>query len=256
MKTHTRKASAGPPMTAPLLPSPHRFLEEAVATLSHELRTPLSAIKGYTTTLIRHDRHLTRAERIEFLAALDTASDRMEQLIDRLVRMTQLSHETVQIRQEPLDLTAIVHEAIASIQQAGIPSKTTITFDAPDAPMPFVLGDRQRMSEVVYHLIENAILYSPNGGAITLTIQPIHEASALELCVSDEGIGIPVEHQERIFDPFHRVDMGLTREVSGIGLGLAYCKRVVELLGGTIRVKSRPGQGSSFFLSLPTTPND
>jgi len=146
---------------------------------------------------------------------------------------------------------------------------------------PLIWADRHRLREVLDNLLANAIHYSPEGGAIEVIIRPVftrgqtsrlrtvtrgaggddrqtmmplakQEAqSMVEICVHDQGIGIPPAHLERVFDRFHRVDTRLTREVNGIGLGLAICKRIVELHGGTIWVESDLGQGSTFHVWLP-----
>lgn len=146
---------------------------------------------------------------------------------------------------------------------------------------PIVWADRHRLREVLDNLFENAINYSPEGGTIEVVVRPLltpgqavvahtlsddgdgsrNKAAILpavpgsqqlvEICICDNGIGIPAAHLGRIFDRFHRVDTRLTREVNGIGLGLAICKRIVELHGGTIWVESEVGQGSAFHVWLP-----
>jgi signal transduction histidine kinase len=142
-------------------------------------------------------------------------------------------------------------------------------------------GDRHRLREVLDQLLENAVLYSPEGGPVEVVIRPVvlagqagsepaalgHDESRtvqrgtslsgrepqqmMEMCVRDHGIGIPPEQLGRIFENFHRLDTRLTREVNGLGLGLAICKRIVELHGGTIWTESKVGMGSTFHVRLP-----
>ena len=140
----------------------------------------------------------------------------------------------------------------------------------PTRDEPIIQADRNRLREVLDHLFENAIKYLPEGGAIDVVIRPLvapgnsdHDKKMgmshsvpgsrqmVEICVRDNGIGIPAAHLERIFDRFHRVDTRLTREVNGLGLGLAICKRIVELHGGMIWAESEIGTGSAFHIWLP-----
>ncbi len=270
---------------------------ELLATVSHELRSPLASIKGYAATLLRHERRISREERHEFLLAITQASDRLEAVIDRLLEISQLETGGIRIERSPVDLAYLVREAITAVerrletseQKAGAPNtqcRFTFTLHLQDLlGMPIrdesiIQADRSRLREVLDHLLENAITYSPEGGAIDVVIRPLvasgqagrsrtvvdnsdHDTKAdmppsvsgsrqmVEICVRDHGIGIPPAHLERIFDRFHRVDTRLTREVNGLGLGLAICKRIVELHGGVIWAESEVGKGSAFHVWLP-----
>ncbi len=283
---------------------------ELLATVSHELRSPLASVKGYAATLLRHERRISREERHEFLIAITQASDRLEAVIDRLLEISQLETGGIMIERSSVDLAYLVREAITSIerrlgaseQEAG-PSDTQRSHDKsgylpprqgsytftlclqdhlgiPTRDEPIIQADRNRLREVLDHLLENAIKYSPEGGAIDVVVRPLvasghagrsrtmpgnsdhvkkigitpsvpRSRHMVEICVRDHGIGIPAEHLERIFDRFHRVDTRLTREVNGIGLGLAICKRIVELHGGIIWAESEIGTGSAFHVWLP-----
>jgi len=265
---------------------------ELLATVSHELRSPLASIKGYAATLLRHERRISREERHEFLLAITEASDRLAAVIDRLFEMSQLETGDITIELTVVNLAYLVREAITAIEQRFVEPdhldrRSTLTLrlederGMPTNEEPLIWADRHRLREVLDNLLENAIHYSPEGGAIEVIIRPVftrgqtsrlrtvtrgaggddrqtmmplakQEAqSMVEICVHDQGIGIPPAHLERVFDRFHRVDTRLTREVNGIGLGLAICKRIVELHGGTIWVESDLGQGSTFHVWLP-----
>ncbi len=122
--------------------------------------------------------------------------------------------------------------------------------------MPLLTADPRRLREVLDNLLENAIKYSPGGGTVTVLVRPTMQAGhprprMLELCVSDTGMGIPAGHLERIFEQFYRVDLRLTREVSGLGLGLAICKRLIQLHEGTIWAESALQHGSTLHVLLP-----
>jgi len=174
-----------------------------------------------------------------------------------------------------VNLAYLVREAITAVEQRlmapeHLDRQCTLTLylederGMPTTEGPVIWADRHRLREVLDHLVENAIHYGREGGAIEITIRPIFPPShtimppaqqagppMVEIAVRDHGIGIPGAHLGRIFERFHRVDTGLTREVNGLGLGLAICKRIVELHGGTIWAESDIGQGSTFHVWLP-----
>lgn len=236
---------------------------DVLGTVSHELRGPLTAIKGYATTLLRHERHLAREERRQFLQAIKEASDRLEVIIERLLEVSQLETDQVALQLSPIDMSIVVGEAIAAIKErvAGA-SPGHFTFHVrlenadgtPARSVPLVLADPRRLREVLDNLLDNAVQYSPEGGPINVVIRLVVQTphSMLEICVYDEGLGIPADHLERIFNRFHRVDTRLIREANGLGLGLAICKYIVELHHGSIWAEGRPeGKGSVFHLQLP-----
>jgi signal transduction histidine kinase len=266
------------------------FKAELLATVSHELRSPLASVKGYAATLLRHERRISREERHEFLLAIAQASDRLEAVIDRLLEISQLETGSITIQRSPVDLAYLIREAINSVEQhlevPGGQSRYTFTLSLqdhlgmPTQDGPLIQADRSRLREVLDNLIENAIKYSPGGGTIEVVVRPLVASSQasksqlppgksdhdkkmgnypsssrprqmVEICVRDEGIGISASHLERIFDRFYRVDTRLTREVNGIGLGLAICKQIVELHEGMIWVESEIGAGSEFHVLLP-----
>jgi signal transduction histidine kinase len=248
---------------------------ELLATVSHELRSPLASIKGYAATLLRHERRISREERHEFLLAIKEASDRLAGVIDRLLEMSQLETGDITIELTAVNLAYLVREAITAVEQRLIAPEhldrqcpLTLRLEGgrgmPTTEEPVIWADRHHLREVLDNLLENAIHYSREGGAIEITIRPIFTPDhtvmppaqqqvqqMVEISVRDHGIGIPRVHLGRIFDRFHRVDTRLTREVNGMGLGLAICKRVVELHGGMIWAESDIGAGSTFHVWLP-----
>lgn len=248
---------------------------ELLATVSHELRSPLASIQGYAATLLRHERRISREERHEFLLAITEASTRLAGVIDRLLEMSQLETGDITLELTTVNLAYLVREAITAVEQrllapehADRPWTLALHLEdergLPTGEEPVIWADRHRLREVLDNLVDNAIHYSPEGGAIEITIRPIFTPGhtvmppaqqdvqqMVEICVRDHGIGIPPAHLGRVFDRFHRVDTRLSREVNGLGLGLAICKRIVELHGGTIWAESDLGQGSAFHVWLP-----
>jgi signal transduction histidine kinase len=253
---------------------------ELLGTVSHELRSPLASIKGYAATLLRHERRISREERHQFLLAITEASDRLEIIIQRLLEVSQLETGEVTIARSPVDMVYLVKESIAAIEES-ISEKQPGRFifklslehadGTPASSVPLILADQRRMREVIDDLLENAVKFSPGGGVIKVILRPVTQVQTalpessegdqqveqssrkmLEILVCDNGMGIPAEHLERIFDRFHRVDTRLTREVNGLGLGLAICKRIVEMHDGIIWAENRSnGGGSVFHVRLP-----
>jgi signal transduction histidine kinase len=270
---------------------------DLLATVSHELRSPLASIMGYATTLLRHERHISREERHEFLVAISAASDRLERSIDRLLELSQFETGTITIERVPVDVVHLVQEAImAAEQHAAEQAPGRFTFhlrlkEAADLPLheePLLMADPRRLREVLDNLLENAMNYSPEGGAIDVVMHPVQapvfqgkpparnrpadvlpESSGahgertaqqppaqqlrqmVDICVCDHGLGIPPDQLERIFERFHRVDTRLTREVNGLGLGLTLCKHIVKLHHGFIWAESCPSGGSAVHVMLP-----
>lgn len=251
-----------------------RLKAELLGTVSHELRSPLAAIKGYAGTLLRHEARLPRTERHEFLTAISQASDRLEAIIDQLLLMSQLETGLITPQHALVDLRQLVREAVTGIERRLPPDRQgtgthhRFVFDdhtqstAPERsgtePAPMVMGDRRLLRQALDEVLDNAVKYSSDGGLIEVILDrlpPLPQEPAgpsqLALCVRDEGRGIPAEQIGHVFDRFHRGDGGLTSQFGGLGLGLAICKRVIELHGGRVRVESEPGKGTKLCLLLP-----
>ena len=253
---------------------------ELLGTVSHELRSPLASIKGYAATLLRHERRISREERHQFLLAINEASDRLEVIIQRLLEVSQLETGEVTINRSPVDMVYLAKEAITALEERiseQQPGRFIFKLSLEHADgttatsVPLILADQRRLREVMDDLLENAVKFSPGVGVIKVMLHPVTQIKTtpavsteddqqpmrisrqmLEILVCDNGMGIPVEHLERIFDRFHRVDTRLTREVNGLGLGLTICKRIVEMHDGIIWAENRQnGKGSIFHVCLP-----
>jgi signal transduction histidine kinase len=259
---------------------------ELLGTVSHELRSPLASIKGYAATLLRHEHRLPRDERHQFLLAINEASDRLEAIVERLLEVSQLETGQIALQRSLVDVVRLANEAMTAMQErveASSPGRFAFHPQeqgdgVPTRAVPLVLADPRRLREVLDNLLENAVTYSPEGGIISMTVRLVAQTSSeagdegavrtregrsrdtahaaprqmLEICVCDQGLGIPAEQLERVFDRFHRVDSSLTRETGGLGLGLTICKRIVELHGGTIWAEHGPqGRGSALYVRLP-----
>jgi signal transduction histidine kinase len=250
-------------------------LVELLGTVSHELRSPLAAIKGYAATLLRNGQRLPPEEQREFVESIHQASERMEAVIDRLMEMAQLEVAAPELMYHRVNFASLVQASVDHAEQvirkSGRSLSLTLDISQISSTSALVSGDKRRLRIVIDHVLENAINFTPDGGSISVTLTspradtaavdprkaPDAEGNTLfELVVCDSGRGIPPEELLRIFERFHRVDMRLTREVDGLGLGLAICKRIVELHGGSIWAESTVGMGSAFHVLLPGTEAD
>lgn len=245
-----------------------------LSTVSHELRTPLASIKGFATTLLRQDVRWDEATQREFLHIIEEESNRLEELIDNLLDMSQIEMGALRIQKEAVQLRRLVREAIDQARR-----RTEAHWFVMDLPteLPPIWGDPRRIRQVLNNLLENAIKYSPNGGQITVTCEVVPcavaapgqvnaippapgspqtggAASQMLVSVADQGEGIPKEYFDRIFEPFFQVDGTTTRKMGGSGLGLAIAKGIIEAHDGRIWVESQPGQGSIFRFTLPIAP--
>ncbi len=219
-----------------------------LSVISHELKTPVSIIKGYAGTLAREDADWDQETLTEGLAVIEEEADRLDKLISNLLEASRLQAGGLKLQLSFLNLADVARDAVESLQTTT--DNHTFTLEFPEN-YPLVKGDHERLREVLTNLIGNAIKYSPEGGMIKVGGE-VGSANTVRLYVSDEGIGIPPADQERIFDRFHRVDNRLARQTPGTGLGLYLVRAVVEAHSGRVWVDSVPGQGSVFWLELPS----
>jgi signal transduction histidine kinase/GAF domain-containing protein len=228
-----------------------RVLEELrsdfVSTVSHELRTPLAAIYGAALTLQREDLQLDETQSANLLGVIATESDRLARTVNDILWASRLDADRVQLdlgTHDPRELARTVVEAA----EVHLPSHVELSF-ACERDLPPILGDPDKVRQVLTNFVDNAIKYSPDGGKVELSI--VRRDHAVRFSVLDQGLGIPPGEQRRIFDKFYRVDPNLTRGVGGTGLGLYISRELVRRMNGTIWVESREGEGSRFSFELP-----
>ena len=218
-----------------------------ISVVSHELKTPVAIIKGYAETLYRPEARQNTKLADEMLGGIIQESDRLARLVDDLLDASRLQAGGLPFHDvEDVDLPFIVRRVVDrySSQTDKHTFRVNISRD-----LPFVKGDTRRIEQVIDNLVSNAVKYSPRGGVID--IRGKSNAAEVILTVSDQGVGIPLDEQERIFDRFYRVEGPETRAVSGTGLGLYITRAIVEAHGGRCWVSSTPGKGATFFVALP-----
>ena len=214
-----------------------------VSTVSHELKTPLSAIKAYTATL-RHNPALYESQRQEFLAVVEQQADRLSRLVEDMLLVTRVDTAQLLRRRTLVPLDRVLDEALAEVHfDPAIHSIERQTAGVQ------ISGDPERLRDVLRNLLENALKYSPEGGAIEVSGAQNGEATCV--VVRDRGIGITEEDLPYIFDRFYRAESAASASVGGSGLGLYIVHALVRAHGGTIDVRSAPGEGTSFIVRLP-----
>lgn len=217
------------------------------AAISHDLRTPLASIRLRVEALL--DGVVTDEEtRTRYLEGASTEVDRLSALIDDLFELTTLDSGELRLRLEMLPVQDVIAEAVdifrPQVEKAGI----HLTF-APGDGATTVLADPNRLSRVIYNLLQNAIRHTPNDG--TIILQTTRVADRIEIEVQDTGEGIEPEDLPHVFDRFYRGEKSRSREHGGSGLGLAIARAIVEAHGGNIRVQSQRGEGTTFTFALP-----
>jgi PAS domain S-box-containing protein len=219
-----------------------------VSTVSQELRRPLTSIYGFAETLLRRDVAFGEDERRIFLGYIASESERLTEIVDRLLNVARLDTGDLQVNVVPTDVGSVVSEVVSGVEQLAADDHRFV-LDVPDAPL-HAEADPERLRQVVAHLIENAVKFSPEGGTVTVAAR--QRNGSVEVSVSDEGVGIPPGERERIFRKFYRGEAGGRGQLAGgTGLGLFIVQGLVQAMGGTISVDSTEGGGSSFAIALP-----
>jgi len=221
--------------------------QDFVANVSHELRTPLSLIKSTAETLIDGAMH-DPAVATRFLEIIDKHANRLTLLIDDLLLLAKLDSGRIELQFQALALHGAAQD---SLDDFGIMARARNVTLENTVPAGLVArADPERLRQVLSNLIDNAIKYGRSEGRVTVSGRAV-DAAHVELCVRDDGPGIPEEARLRVFERFYRADKARSREQGGTGLGLAIVKNVMQAHGGDVRVESAPGQGTAFFLTLP-----
>ncbi len=217
-----------------------------LALVSHELQTPISIIKAYASTLARADAKWSDEVVREKLGAIEEESDRLSRLVSRLLYTTRLEASAVSLNPMLVDLPKESQRVAKRLAELDETHEIVVSYPE---DFPAVMGDPEKIDEVLTNLIENAMKFSPQGGLIT--IEGTVEGNEVQVSVADQGIGISSSEQTRIFERFYRVAESGTGTVPGTGLGLHICRILVQAHGGRIWVESEPGQGSIFTFAIP-----
>jgi len=231
--------------------SERRRLEEIrrdfVANVSHELKTPMGALGLLAETLVSES-DPTVAQRLA--SRIHSEAFRVSRIIDDLLDLSRIESEEAPPR-EPVLVNLAMAEAVERVRSAAEQRDVKIQVEEPNPPVA-VLAERRQLVSALYNLLENAVKFSYDGGAVQL--RGVSSGSEITLEVEDRGIGIPARELERIFERFYRVDQGRSRQTGGTGLGLSIVRHVAANHQGRVEVDSREGEGSTFRLVLPLQP--
>jgi signal transduction histidine kinase len=220
-----------------------RMRDAFVATVSHELRTPLTSISGFLE-MMEDEEHELGATGRQYLDVIRRATDRLHALVEDLLLVAQIEARRIELELAPVDLVELASRAVQSAQPAA--AEKRIALDLVSDHPPAVLGDVTRLSQVLDNLVSNAVKFTPDGGRVTITVEP-HR-----LVVADTGIGVAADEQKQVFSRFFRASTATQRAIPGTGLGLAICHALVEQHGGSIEFLSEEGAGTRVVVSLPS----
>jgi two-component system phosphate regulon sensor histidine kinase PhoR len=233
-----------------------RQLEEVrndfVANVSHELKTPLTSIRGFVETL--------QAGAIEnpemahkFMNIIMLESERLTRLINDILVITRMESGNDAVHNSRIRLDQMAYDVADMLRIYAKEKQVTVRSQEPNEPV-YVLGNADRVKQMLINLIENGIKYNKPGGSVSVKVFPSGES--VQLLISDTGIGIGEEHMPRLFERFYRVDKGRSRNMGGTGLGLAIVKHILKGMNGMIEVYSKPAEGTEFLVTLPKYTGD
>jgi two-component system phosphate regulon sensor histidine kinase PhoR len=217
-----------------------------VANASHELKTPITAIRGFAETLIE-DEAIERQTQQRFIRKIHGQSIRLSDLVSELLALSRLESNDAAFNTQ-VDLQQIVQRVCDNLQAVAQGHQVILDLDTEGQPI-ILLGDENALSQMVTNLVDNAIKYTPAMGHVHVVIEV--DASTALLSIKDDGIGIDEANQERIFERFYRVDKARSQSLGGTGLGLAIVKHIVQSHKGSLKLKSKLNQGSTFVIKIP-----
>jgi signal transduction histidine kinase len=222
----------------------NRAKSDFVSIVSHEFRTPLTGIQGFSEMMQSED--LTLDEMREYAGDINKDAHRLNRMINEMLDLDKMESGRMQLHREPVDLNAIVSEAVDRVRPNAPQHPVSVRLDPLVGEMS---GDRDKLTQVIANLLNNAVKYSPKGGEIVVSTRL--EGNTSHVVVRDHGMGIPNEALEAIFERYGRVESPATRHIQGTGLGLPIVRQIVQLHGGTVWAESTVGAGSVFHVILP-----
>ncbi|HEU5194807.1 MAG TPA: ATP-binding protein [Methylomirabilota bacterium] len=244
-----------------LLRRSHIALEQAsalksqfLANMSHEFRTPLNAILGYTSMLLKGVSGEMTAQQRRNLERIDSNSHHLLSIINDILDISRIEAGKMPLTLVEFLLPDMIREVLAEVEPLIARARLAVSTEIDDA-LPVVKSDRQKVKQIVINLLTNALKFTPQGWVkVTAAYDKRHDRVAI--AVADSGIGISSKDQEVIFEDFRQADDSPTRQYTGAGLGLAICRRLTQMLGGELMVRSALGEGSTFTLAIPRAPRD
>ncbi|MCK6385028.1 MAG: ATP-binding protein [Rhodocyclaceae bacterium] len=229
----------------------NRHKSEFLASMSHELRTPLNAIIGFSEALLERIFGEMNPKQEDYLKDIHESGRHLLSLINDILDLSKVEAGRMELDPTPFHLPKLLESALALVRERAMRHDIRLTMVvAPEVGE--IVADERKVKQIVLNLLSNAVKFTPDGGSVTLTVR--HRDDAIEVMVSDTGVGIADEDQVAVFEEFRQVGRDYLSKHEGTGLGLALARRFVELHGGHISVASTPGQGTTFIFTLPVQP--
>ncbi len=221
--------------------------KQFVANVSHELRTPITSIRSYAETLMDSD-GLPKETEKQFLCVIMNESDRMTNIVADLLTLSKFDVGSIEFNYERFSFERSIQDIYSAMLLEAQKHGHEFTVDVP-APLPDIVGDRSRLEQVLINMVTNAVKYTPDGGKIELTVSS--DGKTVSASVRDNGIGIPEEDVDKVFERFYRVEKARSRESGGTGLGLSIAKEIVTRHDGTLTLQSEKGKGTVITMTIP-----
>ncbi len=232
-----------------------KLKSQFLSVATHELRTPLSIILGYNSMLAESLQDRLSEEEQETLRESVAACKRLIRLVNSMLDITQIESGKMRMNYLSSDLRKLVNGVVTLFQQEARSKGIMLGVELP-ARLPKILVDGERIEQVLVNLIGNALKFTPAGGSVNVAVRQFPETRSVQISVRDTGVGIPPEAKQKIFDEFAQIHQGMkNRQREGSGLGLAIARRIVEAHNGVLDVDSSPGEGSTFYFTLPMERN-
>jgi PAS domain S-box-containing protein len=230
-----------------------RLKGEFLGMVSHELRTPLTGVLAMTEMLADEVAGPLNARQHLYVSSAHRSGERLLEIVNSILSYTHLISGDLQLQYEPIPLAYLLDVASASLRQKAEEKQQTFTLEV-DPPELVITTDVSALTQVLKRLLDNAVKFTPNGGAIGILAQVDPDAHTVQITVWDTGIGVPEGSLVELVKPFTQNQERLTRHYEGIGMGLAHVHRMLPLLGGRLELQSVPGTGSHFIVMLPIFP--
>ena len=230
------------------LETANRHKSEFLANMSHELRTPLNAVIGFSEVLQEKMFGDLNEKQLDYVNDIHTSGKHLLSLINDILDLSKIEAGRMDLEVSEFHLPAMLETALTLVRERASRSGIKLALEV-DPGLGGVRGDERKLKQVTVNLLSNAVKFTPQGGSVRLAARP--NGTAIEVSVADTGVGIAPEDQALVFEEFRQVGADSARKAEGTGLGLALAKKFIELHGGTIRLDSAPGRGSTFTFTLP-----
>lgn len=223
-----------------------KLRRDLIANISHDLRTPLAIIQGYIETLQMKDRELTEEQRLDYLKKINSSGERLSKLITQLFEYSKLDANQVEPQKEPFLISELANDIHLNYQVLAQKKDISLSLEMGDK-VPLVFADISLVERAIQNLMDNALKFTPSGGKVVVELKP--SGKNVEIIIRDTGPGISKENQQLVFERYRQTKTG--REKEGAGLGLAIVRKIMELHNASIKVFSKPNEGTAFSFSLP-----